>query len=88
MPNGGVAASLSDFAPASSRLAHLVGWNPLAGAAIYLIAFGIARVRHDRRTLGRVHQMTLWRLTAMTLMPIVPFVVIAVRAASHLFLLR
>jgi hypothetical protein len=65
-------ASLSNFTPASSRLAHFVGASPLVGVLVFMAAFCIPLVRHDRRTLGRVHPLTTWGIVALLLIIAIP----------------
>lgn len=65
-------ASLSNFAPATSRIAHFVGVSPIAGVLVFMAAFCIPLVVHDRRTLGRVHPLTRWGIVALLLMIAIP----------------
>lgn len=67
-----VMASLSNFAPATSRIATMVGMNVVVMAFLYLIPFGIALVAYDRRTLRRVHPMTTTGLVSLLLILLVP----------------
>ncbi len=69
--------SLSNFAPAASRLAMLAGGNPLLGALLYTVTFGIALVRFDRRTLRHVHPLTGWGLVCLFLLIGIPIVLVA-----------
>lgn len=64
--------SLSSFAPATSRIATMLGWNVVLVAFLSLIPFGLALVLHDRRTLGRVHPLTAYGLAALVLILVVP----------------
>ncbi len=65
-------ASLSNFAPATSRMATMLGSNVLLVAFLYLIPFGIALAVHDRRTLTRVHPLTSWGVAALVLILVLP----------------
>ena len=65
-------ASLSNFAPATSRMATMLGSNVLLVAFLYLIPFGIALAVHDRRTLRRVHPLTSWGVAALVLILALP----------------
>ncbi|MCC6244401.1 MAG: hypothetical protein IT353_16280 [Gemmatimonadaceae bacterium] len=65
-------ASLSNFAPATSRMAHFVGVSPIVGVLVFMAAFCIPLVLHDRRTLGRVHALTRWGIVALLLMIAIP----------------
>lgn len=67
-----VLASLSNFAPATSRIATMVGMNVVVMAFLYLIPFGIALVAYDRRTLRRVHPLTTTGLVSLVLILLVP----------------
>jgi hypothetical protein len=65
-------ASLSNFAPATSRIATMLGWNVVLMAFLYLIPFGIALIRHDRQTLRRVHPLTAYGVAAVVLLLLLP----------------
>lgn len=65
-------ASLSNLAPATSRIATLLGWNVVVMAFLYLIPFGIALVLYDRRTLARTHPLTSYGLCGVALIMVIP----------------
>ncbi len=65
-------ASLSNFAPATSRIATMMGMNVVVMAFLYLIPFGIAAVMHDRQTLRRTHALTACGLAATVLILLIP----------------
>jgi methylglyoxal synthase len=51
-------------------------------AFLYLIPFGIALVLHDRRTLMRVHSMTVSGLVALCLIMLVPIALLFAGASQ------
>lgn len=65
-------ASLSNFAPATARIATMVGMNVVVMAFLYLIPFGAALIVFDRRTLRRVHPLTTAGLVSLALIMLVP----------------
>jgi len=65
-------ASLSNFAPATARIATALGWNVVIVAFAYLVPFGLALVLHDRRTLMRTHPLTSYGIGATALIMLIP----------------
>ncbi|MFN7982802.1 MAG: hypothetical protein U0Q11_13160 [Vicinamibacterales bacterium] len=75
-------ASLSNLAPALARVAEGQGWNPVPIAFVYLIPFGLALVRHDRRVLKRTHRLTGYGMAANVLILLIPIALLFAGATS------
>lgn len=75
-------ASLSNVAPATSRLATMLGWNVVLVAFAYLVPFVIALVLHDRQTLKRMHPLTSVGIAAVFLIMLVPIGLLFAGATS------
>ena len=75
-------ASLSNFAPATSRVATMLGLNVVLIAFLYLIPFGIVLVLHDRHTLARTHPVTSYGLAALLLILLIPIALLFGGAAN------
>jgi hypothetical protein len=75
-------ASLSNVAPATSRMAGVLGWNVVLVAFAYLVPFAVALIQYDRQTLARTHPLSSAGIAAVFVILLVPIGLVLAGASN------